>query len=52
MVLNLHNFLYDQPGYGEGKSSRITTLLDEQLKETMGYLFGRSEGFGGGQSAK
>jgi hypothetical protein len=41
MVLNLHNFLCDQPGYGEGKSSRITSLLDEQLKETMEYLFGK-----------
>jgi len=41
MVLNLHNFLCDQPGYGEGKSSRITTLLDEQLKEATEYLFGK-----------
>jgi hypothetical protein len=44
MVLNLHNFLCDQEGYGEGKSRRIATLLDEQLKEAAEYLFGKSEG--------
>jgi hypothetical protein len=41
MVLNLHNFLWDQAGYGEGKSGRIATLLEEQLKEATEYLFGK-----------
>jgi len=39
MHANLHNFLLELPGYGEGKSSRIERLLDEQLKEAQEYLF-------------
>jgi hypothetical protein len=41
MISILHNFLCDEPGYGEGKSSRITALLDDQLKEATDYLFGK-----------
>jgi len=41
MRLNLHNFLLELPGYGEGKSSRISKLLEEQLSEARKYLFGR-----------
>src|SRR5580704_7154206 len=41
MRLNLHNFLFELPGYGEGKSSRITTLLENQLQEAIEYLFGK-----------
>jgi hypothetical protein len=52
MVLNLHNFLGDQPGYGEGKSRRISTLLEKQLKEATEYLFGRKRKKGRSQEQK
>jgi hypothetical protein len=40
MRSNLHNFLLDLPGYGEGKSPRIQSLLEEMFSEVTEYLFG------------
>lgn len=39
MRSNLHNFLLEMPGYGEGKSDRIQSALNEQLGEVTRYLF-------------
>jgi hypothetical protein len=44
MRSNLHNFLLDRPGYGEGKSTRIKAILDQQYSETIEYLFGKNRG--------
>jgi hypothetical protein len=43
MRSNLHNFLLDVPGYGEGKSVRIDSILESQFAEALTYLFGKSE---------
>jgi hypothetical protein len=41
MRSNLHNFLLDCPGYGDGKSPRITDILDRQFEDVSEYLFGK-----------
>lgn len=39
MRSGLHNFLLGVPGYGQGKSTRIEGILEDQFKEIAEYLF-------------
>jgi len=40
MHTELHDFLMNLPGYGQGKSNRIEAILEQQWKEMEQYIFG------------
>jgi len=39
MFTDLHNFLLKVPGYGQGKSARVESILEQQWNEIKRYIF-------------